>query len=300
MKKILAILLSVMLVIGLLAACDNGSESGKTGSKTTTSNGTTIVETDDGKISLEVEYATIGEASVKKDANVGTGKHVMTIAAKDELVYVEIGKTVKLTPEIKPADAADPSVYFSSENEAVAKVDKDGQVLGMEAGSTTIVMETNDRHFKARVTVVVYRAVTDEEKVAAMIEKINAARKEANLAELATDDILVAAATERAFEEAAEGDKKMDDERPTTKANGENKTNSDLLGTSGKDYYLWYNAKACLYSWKTDADVDAMYDAFMASEDNKAKLLSDGDYDHIGAGVFEYKGISYWCILLYK
>lgn len=296
MKKILAILLSVLMVVGLLAAC--GDDSGTASSKST--NSVALVENDDGTISLDVTYAEIGEASERKDVNVGSGKHVQSIGPKEETVYVEIGKTVKVEANILPTDAADPSLYYLSENENVAKVDKDGQVLGIEAGSTDIVMETNDRHFKTRTTVIVYRAVTDEEKVAAMIEKINAARKEANLAELKTDPILVAAATERAFEEAAEGDKKMDDERPTKNADGSAKTNAALLGIKNCDYSLWFNAKVCLYSWKTNADVDAMYNAFMENEDNKAKLLSDGDYENIGAGVFEHKGISYWCILMYK
>ncbi|MBP5618336.1 MAG: Ig-like domain-containing protein [Clostridia bacterium] len=312
MKKILAILLCVFMVVGLLAACGDGGEttSSKPANSTTASidnAGTAsveIVENDDGTIDLEVTYAEIGAASEKKTPSIPEGKkHVQSISVKDEVIYLEIGKVVKIEPTILPADAADPSIYWSSENEGVAKVDKDGQVLGVEAGSTEIVLETNDRHFKAKVTVIVYRAGTDAEKTAAMIAKINAARKEAGLAELDASTkegkILTAAATERAFEEAAEGDKKMDDERPTKNADGSAKTNAQLLGING-DYALWYNAKACLYSWKNDADVDAMYNTFMENENNKAQLLADGTYQYIGVGVFEHKGISYWCILLMK
>ena len=311
MKKILAILLCVFMVVGLLAACggsgNNTTASSKASTTSVDNTGTAsveIVENDDGTIDLEVTYGEIGEASEKKTPTIPEGKkHVQSIAVKDELIYLEIGKVVKIEPTILPADAADPSIYWSSENEGVAKVDKDGQVLGVEAGSTDIVLETNDRHFKAKVTVIVYRAGTDAEKTSAMIEKINAARKEAGLAELDASTkegkILTAAATERAFEEAAEGDKKMDDARPTKNADGSEKTNAQLLGIKG-DYSLWYNAKACLYSWKNDADVDAMYNAFMENENNKAQLLADGTYSYIGVGVFEHKGISYWCILLMK
>ncbi len=302
MKRILAILLCAFLVVGLLAACggnDATSSSKTTGSKSNTAS-VEVVENDDGTISLDVTYETIGEASQKVTPNVGSGKHVQSITAKDAVVYLEIGKVAKLEPVILPADAADPSVYYESGNENVVKVDKDGQILGVEAGSTDIIMHTNDRNFKATVTVIVYRVGTDEEKTNALIEKINAARKEAGVAELETKNILVAAATERAFEEAAEGDKKMDDERPTKNADGSAKTNAKLLGPSNCDYATWVNAKACLYSWKSDADVDAMYQSFMENEDNKKLLLSDGTYQYIGTGVYEHGGISYWCILLLK
>ena len=307
MKKILAILLCVFMVVGLLAACGDGNETASSKPATDTASvdntGTAsveVVEQDDGTISLDVTYAEIGAASEKKTPEIPEGKkHVQSISVKDKTVYLEIGKVVKIEPTILPADAADPSIYWSSENEGVAKVDKDGQVLGIEAGATKIVLETNDRHNKAEVTVIVYRVGTDTEKTTAMIEKINAARKEAGLAELETSDILVAAATERAFEEAAEGDKKMDDERPTKNPDGSAKTNAQLLSIKG-DYALWFNAKACLYSWKNDADVDAMYNSFMENENNKNQLLADGNYQYIGAGVYEHKGISYWCILLYK
>lgn len=315
MKKTLAILLCVFMVVGLLAACGEGGDTTASSQKPANSTGTVsvdntgtasveIVEQDDGTIALDVTYAEIGAASEKKTPNIPEGKkHVQSVAVKDDVVFLEIGKVVKIEPTILPADAADPSIYWSSENEGVAKVDKDGQVLGVEAGSTDIVLETNDRHFKAKVTVIVYRAGTDAEKTAAMVEKINAARKAAGLAELDASTkegkILTAAATERAFEEAAEGDKKMDDERPTKNADGSAKTNAQLLGVKG-DYAIWYNAKACLYSWKNDADVDAMYNAFMENENNKAQLLADGTYQYIGVGVFEHKGVSYWCILLMK
>ena len=49
--------------------------------------------------------------------------------------------------------------------------------------------------------------------------------------------------------------------------------------------------------WRFDR---VMYNAFMENENNKNQLLADGNYQYIGAGVYEHKGISYWCILLYK
>lgn len=291
MKKLFAILLCSVLVLSLLAAC------GGEGTEVTTSDGNTVVENKDGTISLELKYASIGEPSEKTEAKVGeNGKHVQSISAKEETVYIEAGKVGQVEAVIAPTDATDPSLYYKSDNEAVAKVDKDGKVLGVEAGATTITIITNDRNFKTKVDVIVYRVKTNDEKVNEMLGMINQARTDAELTALEVDPMLNAAATERAFEEAAENDNKMDDTRPLKDASGNAKAHSTIL----KDFDIWSRGQTRLYIWKTKASVKDAFDGLMANEDNKNLLLSeDGKYSYIGAGCFEYKDVAYWCVLMY-
>lgn len=291
MKKLFAILLCSVMVLSLLAAC------GGKGTEVTTSDGNTVVENKDGSLSLDLKHETIGDPSVKAEANVGeNGKHVQSITAKESTLYIEAGKVAQIEPVILPADAADPSVYYESDNEAIAKVDKDGKVLGVEAGATTVSVVTNDRNFKTKVTVVVYRVKTNDANVEEMLQMINDARTAAELSAIEIEPMLNFAATERAYEEAAENDGKMDDTRPLKDANGEAKKHASVLD----DYDIWYRGQTRVYIWKSNASVKEAFDGIMSNEDNKNLLLSeDGKYSYIGAGCFEYKDVSYWCILMY-
>ena len=295
MKKLLALVLSVIMVAGLFAGCNGDKDKDKKSS----SGAASVKVNKDGKIDLTITYDTIGEESKKVAAKVGSGKHVQSILIPDEnaTIYVPAGKTATLKYTINPSDAADPSVYFESSNTDIVKVDKDGKVLGIEAGCTTVKIITNDRNFKASVKVVVYRVDNDETKIAEMLSLINKARTDAGLTELPESKILTRAATERAFEEAAEGDGKMDDTRVLKDAEGNYKTQSTVYS----DYGIYVRGSAQIYSWGDTYDtVKTAYDAIVKNEDNKKTLLSaDGEYSYIGIGCFKSNDITYWCIMLY-
>ena len=63
--------------------------------------------------------------------------------------------TETLVPTVAPADATYKDVTWSSNDEAIATVDNNGVVTGVNAGTTTIVVETQDGHLTASCTVTV-------------------------------------------------------------------------------------------------------------------------------------------------
>ncbi len=290
MKKLIAILLATVMVVGLFAACNDNTGTSSGGKQPNN-------KKEDNGITLDVDYAKIGDPSKKADAKVPEGgKHIQTLSVEEKTMTLEIGTVGQIKTKIVPEDAADKSLYYESSNEAVAKVDKNGKVLGVESGIATITVISNDRNFKAKVEVTVYRVKTDEEKVNEMITLINNARKEANLGEMPVKAELNAAATARAFEEAVEKDKKMDDTRPIKDSKGENKAHATVF----EDFDIYTRGTTRIYVWDSYKNVQSAYDAIVKNEDNKNVLLADDSkYSYIGAGCFTDGKTTYWCILLY-
>ncbi|QYW02000.1 hypothetical protein CPT_Pepon050 [Stenotrophomonas phage Pepon] len=66
----------------------------------------------------------------------------VTIAPKT--ASVEVGKTVKLTSTVAPADAANKKVSYASSDATKATVAADGTVTGVAVGSATITVTTED------------------------------------------------------------------------------------------------------------------------------------------------------------
>lgn len=87
---------------------------------------------------------TIGEVSIIEPTGITLDQSELTI---------KVGKTATLTPTIKPADATNKNVTWSSSNEAAATV-SDGVVTGVKAGTATITAKTaNGLTATATVTV---------------------------------------------------------------------------------------------------------------------------------------------------
>ena len=68
---------------------------------------------------------------------------------------VKVGNTIKLTAQVTPDNASNKSVIWSSSNSYIAKVDQNGNVKGLKAGTVTITVETVDGSYKATYTVTV-------------------------------------------------------------------------------------------------------------------------------------------------
>lgn len=67
-----------------------------------------------------------------------------------------IGKTVNLTATVAPTNASNKLVTWSSDNEKVAKVSKDGKVTAIGTGTATITVRSNDRpNIKATAVITV-------------------------------------------------------------------------------------------------------------------------------------------------
>ena len=59
-------------------------------------------------------------------------------------VSIKEGESVTLTPTVKPDNATNKAVTWTSGNESVATVDSDGKVTGVKAGTATIIAATQD------------------------------------------------------------------------------------------------------------------------------------------------------------
>ena len=75
--------------------------------------------------------------------------------ANEAVITISTGETVSTRIQIYPELATDKRVSYSSSNERVCTVDKDGAVTGISAGSATIVVKTADGNKTAQLTVIV-------------------------------------------------------------------------------------------------------------------------------------------------
>jgi hypothetical protein len=74
------------------------------------------------------------------------------------IINLRINETLMLTADVKPSDAIDKGVVWSSSNSAAATVDQDGNVKGIAIGTTVITVKTNDGGYTAYCTVKVIEA----------------------------------------------------------------------------------------------------------------------------------------------
>lgn len=70
--------------------------------------------------------------------------NVESVELSPNSVDLEVDETQELEATVKPSDADDKSVSFSSNDEEVATVDSDGVVTAVSEGEATITVTTND------------------------------------------------------------------------------------------------------------------------------------------------------------
>lgn len=73
---------------------------------------------------------------------------VTSVSLNKNSSSLEVGSTEQLTATVSPDNATDPSVSWSSSNEAIATVDSTGLVTGVTAGSATITVTSNSDNTK--------------------------------------------------------------------------------------------------------------------------------------------------------
>lgn len=110
-----------------------------------------------------------GEATITATVNGGPSvdckvtvysNHATGVTLSETAMTVGTGKTSRLTANVAPDETTDKSVTWSSDNERVAKVDKNGVVKGIGDGTATITATTVDGGFTASCVVNVYPLVT--------------------------------------------------------------------------------------------------------------------------------------------
>lgn len=89
-------------------------------------------------------------------------------------VSIKIKKTVKLTAQISPSNAADKSITWKSSKSSIASVDKNGKVTAKKAGKATITaIASNGKSASCKITV-----TTDPAKIKLNTNKKTLGRKE--------------------------------------------------------------------------------------------------------------------------
>lgn len=82
--------------------------------------------------------------NVYAEAVVTVHQLVTSVAFTDKEISVNVGATVAASWQVRPANATDPSVTFSSNNTKVATVDADGVIYGVKRGTATITVTAQD------------------------------------------------------------------------------------------------------------------------------------------------------------
>lgn len=85
----------------------------------------------------------------------GDPKDVTGVSVSPASKTIEAYESVSLTATVEPADATNKSVLWTSSNQAVAKVNDIGEVIGVSAGTATITATTADQEKKASCEITV-------------------------------------------------------------------------------------------------------------------------------------------------
>ena len=122
-----------------------------------------IVKVENGKVTaLKEGNATI--TVTNKDGKRANCEVTVREKTKDEVVVtkvtitgkkeMEIGNTLKLTAKITPSDATNKNITWTSSNDTIAKVDKNGKVTALKEGIVTITVTTiNGKTATIKITI---------------------------------------------------------------------------------------------------------------------------------------------------
>lgn len=115
----------------------------------TSSNPNVATVTKTGKIKSK----SLGTTTIKAVASIGgvaaycyvtVVQPVTSLTLNKKSFKLEVGASEKLIPNIQPTNATDKTIVWTSSKKSVAKVDSNGQVVGVSAGSAIITAKSNN------------------------------------------------------------------------------------------------------------------------------------------------------------
>lgn len=120
--------------------------------------------------------------SVLPDFQIKVGKKVIVPVSGIEInksgSVLEEKDTIKIIANIKPQNASNKTIAWSSSDEEVARVDKEGLVSGIKPGKVTISAQTEDGDFRDRIVLTVISelpaSAQEKESLKATIERAEA------------------------------------------------------------------------------------------------------------------------------
>lgn len=141
------------------------SDASRKGVTWTSSNYDVADVTSDGQVIAKAPgYAVITaktkDRGFKATCNVLVIQPVTGVSLNKKSVLIEAGEKYTLTPTVKPSNASDKSVKWSSSDKTIAKVSSSGVVTGVKSGTVTITCKTVSGGYKAKCTVQVVKKVT--------------------------------------------------------------------------------------------------------------------------------------------
>ncbi|AFQ43759.1 Ig-like domain-containing protein [Desulfosporosinus meridiei] len=99
-----------------------------------------------------------GKLSVSSDIIV-TPKSVKGISLNKDSVTIDIGSNEKIEISIEPVDAGNQKVVWESSNTKFATIDENGTIKGVAAGTTDIIVRTEDGSFTDKCSVTIKKKV---------------------------------------------------------------------------------------------------------------------------------------------
>lgn len=104
--------------------------------------------------------ATSGDNAVYSSCKITVLQQVTSIKLSSSSAYLHIGKSMVITAAIKPANATNKKITWTSSDDSVATVDSDGVVKGLKKGTVTITASAENGKITANCKVTVSKAVT--------------------------------------------------------------------------------------------------------------------------------------------
>lgn len=129
--------------------------SGNTDRATVSSNGV-VKGLSQGYVTITAKTA---DGKYSASCKVLVAKAVTGIKLDKTSITMNVGKSTTITPTVSPKDATVKTVTWSSDNNDVATVDKNGKVTAKDAGSATITAKSADGTCKATASVLVIKPV---------------------------------------------------------------------------------------------------------------------------------------------
>lgn len=110
---------------------------------------TITAKTENGKHKAECKI------TVYEDKHESQKNSVESVTLNENVVYLDKGSIVRLIPTVNPENADNKNVKWKSNDNKIATVNENGEITGIKAGTTRIIVTTEDGHKEAACIVTV-------------------------------------------------------------------------------------------------------------------------------------------------
>lgn len=105
------------------------------------------------------------ESDVKGQIQIKVYTPVLGIELTNENLVMQEGDRFIVAPIVLPIDADNKNVTYSSENEQIATIDSNGNIIAVKEGTTKITVTTEEGGFKSEIDITVVQKLGEDEVV---------------------------------------------------------------------------------------------------------------------------------------